>query len=54
MHFADLVNHAGVEENALGQCRLASIDVRADPYIAGALQREGAIRGVRIGCFGAH
>ena len=44
MHFADLVNHAGVEKNALGQGGLAGVDVRAYPDIAGALQREGAIR----------
>ena len=52
MNLADLVDHAGVEEHALGQRGLSCVNVRADPDITGALQREGAVRGVGIGTHG--
>ena len=59
VHLADLMDHAGIEKNPLGQCCLARVDMGANPDITGAIQRKGAIRGIRIGCvycgcFGAH
>ncbi len=48
MHLADPMDHAGVEQNALGERRLAGIDVRGDADVARALQRERAVRRVRI------
>ena len=44
VHFTDLMNHAGVEKYALGQGGLTGVNVRADPDIAGALQRKGTDR----------
>jgi hypothetical protein len=49
MHFADLVNHPGVEQNPLSQSRLARINVRANADIPRAIQRILAIRTVGIG-----
>jgi hypothetical protein len=36
VHFAHLVVHAGVVEDALGRSRLARIDVRHDPDVPGS------------------
>ena len=47
MHFADLVDRAGVEKDALGQRGLARIDVRGDADVARALHRIGALRRIR-------
>ena len=38
MHLAHLVDGTGVEEDALGQRRLACVDVRGDAGVAGAFQ----------------
>ena len=43
MHVADLVDHAGVEQDSLGQRRLAGIDVRGNPDVARPLERISAI-----------
>ena len=48
MHFADLVDHAGVKKNALGQRRLAGVDVRGNPDVPRPLERELAVRRIRI------
>ena len=48
MDFADLVDHARVKENALGERGLARVDVRGDPDIAGPLERERALGRIRI------
>ena len=48
MHLADLVDHAGVEEDALGERRLAGVDVRGDADVARPLQRKRAVRRIRI------
>ena len=48
VHFADLVDHAGVKKNALGQRRLAGIDVRGDADVPRPLERELAVRRIRI------
>ena len=37
MHFADLVDHAGVEQNTLSQSRLTRVNVGADPDVTGTL-----------------
>ncbi len=42
VHFANLVRHAGVEEDALGSCRFAGIDVSADSDVSIALDRSFA------------
>ena len=57
VHLADLVDHAGVEKNAFGGGRLAGVDMSGDADVACALQREGAVGGVRVrgvgrGCHG--
>ena len=44
VHFSDLVDFAGVKQNAFGRRRLAGVDVRADPDVAGALQRHQSLR----------
>ena len=44
MHLTDLVDHAGVKKNALGQRRLAGINVRGDADVARPLERELAVR----------
>ncbi len=48
MHFTDLVDHAGVKKNALGQRRLAGVDVRGNADVARPLERELAVRRIRI------
>ena len=48
MHLTDLVDHAGVKKDALGDRRLAGVDVRGDPDVARPLERELAIRRIRI------
>ena len=48
MHVAHLVDHAGVKEDALGDRGLARIDVRGDADVTGSLQRELALRRIRI------
>ena len=48
MHLADLVDHAGVKKNALGQRRLAGVDVRGDADVARPLERILAVRRIRI------
>jgi hypothetical protein len=40
MHLADLVDLLGVEEDPLGHGGLTGIDVRDDPDVPGALQRD--------------
>ena len=55
VHLADLVDHAGVKKNALGQSGLAGVDVRADADVARALERERAVGRIRVrggGCGG--
>jgi hypothetical protein len=42
------VDHARVKQNALGDCRFARVDVRGDPDIPRPLERELAIRRIRI------
>ena len=44
MHFAELIHLPGVIQNALGRGRLARIDVRANPDVPGALQRNLSVR----------
>ena len=54
MHFSDFVDHAGVKQNALSQCRFAGIDIRCDPDVSRSLERKlaiGRIRILRRGCF---
>ena len=48
VHLAHLVDHAGVKQNALGDRRFAGIDVRGDSDVARPLERELAIRRIRI------
>ncbi len=48
VHLTDLVNHARIKQDALGQRRLAGIDVRRDPDVPGPLERELAIGRIRI------
>jgi hypothetical protein len=43
VNFTDLVSHAGVEEDALGGCGFAGIDVSADADIPVAL--DGSLAG---------
>ena len=45
MDFADLVDHAGVEKNALGERGLAGVDVRGDADVARPLERDTARSG---------
>ena len=49
VHLADLMDHAGVEEDTLGERGLARIDMRGDANITGALEGIGAVRRVRVG-----
>ena len=49
MHFADLVDHAGVEQNTLSQGRLTRVNVGADPDITGALKWVFAVGGIGVG-----
>ena len=51
MDLPDLVNHARVEENALGKSGLAGIDMCRNSNVARPLEREGSIG--RIGIVGA-
>jgi hypothetical protein len=52
VHVANLVNEAGVKENALGRGRLARVNVRGDADVARALQRIFAVWTKRpISCF---
>ena len=44
MHFAHLVHHAGVEEDALRRGRLAGVNVRGDTDVTRVLERERAGR----------
>ena len=44
MHFAHLVHHAGVEEDALRRSRLAGVNVRGDTDVTRVLERERAGR----------
>ena len=48
VHLADLVDHAGVEKNPLGEGRLARVDVRRNPDITGAFEHMLAFWTVRI------
>ncbi len=48
MHLADLVDHAGVKENALGERGLAGVDVRGNTDVARPLERERSVRRIRI------
>jgi hypothetical protein len=48
VHLADLVDHAGVEQDPLREGRLARVDVRGDPDIPGALEHILAVWTVRI------
>jgi len=45
VHLADLVAHAGVEQDALGRGGLAGIDVRHDAEVAVTLDGSGAGHG---------
>ena len=47
VHLTDFVDHAGVKQNALSQCRLTGIDVRSDSDISRALERKLAIWRIR-------
>ena len=40
MHLTDLMDQAGVKENALGDRGLAGVDVRGDADVARPLQRD--------------
>ena len=46
VHFARLVNDAGVEKNAFRSRRLARVDVRGDPEVSGVFKRRAAGRGI--------
>ena len=48
MHFADLVDRAGVEKNALRERRLARIDVGGNADVARALHRVRTLRRIGI------
>ena len=57
VHLTDLVDHAGVKKDSLGESGFAGIDVRGDADVACALERESAVGGVRVrgvgrGCHG--
>ena len=52
MHFAHLMHHAGVEEDALRRGRLAGVDMRGDADVARVLERERAGRRIEFGKFG--
>jgi hypothetical protein len=49
VHLADLVDHAGVEQDALGQGRLAGVNVRTNPDIPGAFQGVSTVGRIGIG-----
>ena len=53
IHVADLVDQSGVEEDTLGRRRLAGVDVRGDPDVAGPfegiLPRRGIQRRIDFG-----
>src|SRR5260370_37036497 len=51
MNLTDFVDHAGVKQNALGQRRLAGINVRGDADVPRSLERELTIWRIRIGRF---
>ena len=46
--FTDLMDHAGVKKDALGQRRLAGVNVRGDPDVPRLFERELAVRRIRI------
>jgi hypothetical protein len=46
---AELVDLLRVEEDPLGHCRLAGVDVRDDPDVPGALERDVRARRDRLG-----
>src|SRR5206468_12774679 len=48
VHLPDLVDHAGIKQNALSQRRFAGIDVRGDADVPRPFERELAIWRVRI------
>jgi hypothetical protein len=48
MHLSDLVDHAGVKQDSLRQCRLTRVDVCANPDVPGALQGEFAVGRVGV------
>ena len=48
VHFPDLVDHAGVKENALGNRCFTGVDMRRDPDVPRPFQRKLAIRRVWI------
>ena len=48
MNFTDPVNHAGVEQDTLGQRGLSGIDVRGNPNVARALQHILPVGAVQI------
>ena len=52
MHLTDLVDHARVKENALGQRRLARVDVRGNSNVARPLERKGSVGRIGIGRLG--
>src|SRR2546427_475303 len=48
LYFADFVDHAGVKQDALSQRRFAGINMRGDSDVPRSLERELAIRRIRI------
>ena len=46
--FADFVNHPCIEQDPLGERRLARVNVRGDPDISGALEHVLAVWTIRI------
>ena len=48
VHFTDLVDHAGVKKNALGQRRLARVNVSGNADVARPLERIFPVRRIRI------
>ena len=55
VHFTDLVDHACIEKNTLGEGSFARVDVGGDANVACALERKRAVRrvwvrGVGRGC----
>ncbi len=47
MHLAHLVDHSGIKQNALGDRRLAGVNVRGNSDVPRSLERELAVRRVR-------
>ena len=50
VHLAHLMDHAGVKQDALGDRRLAGVDMRRDPDVPRSFQRKLAIRRIWIFC----